>query len=562
MSTHAAFSDAWLAADNHKIILVELEYHDGESMKMFYFSNHPYTTSPGEAAINSLGEVLTNIAYEDILTNIPIITSSIDNSDAIGALDVLNTDGEFDELINFSWVGHTVRIYMGEPSWPRSAFGIILDGITSKITSTQQHKIIMEIRDKQEILNVPAQNDKITSSYVEDLLNAAAPTFVGDISGTRDTEDRAYSVPNRVIPEGVINNNIPICLGKVFNISPIMIDSFNHVYLIHEKSIKEVTEVRADGVALANNQYELALSIDNGDGVTGSAIRLLDHPHSTQITCDVVGCIDRGTGYLEDTTIVPYSTAHLVEWLVLEKTSLTNEDICYPCFDINGETPFANTYPLGLYVDPHTEPIVQELIKQIVSSSGGYHRINNISKLQIKVILEPKGLTPDFYISTDSVEQHGFTIGDMENPVNSMRFGYKKNWTIQDESSIAGTVVEAEDELNLVHSYTTEFSEVIGDNNTLFAEDQYPIPTDNELFPTLFWDVINTQTELVRRLAIRQKKRFVYKLKTTTSPFTYNIGDIVNIKYPRYGFKWGLEGMIIGMEQFPTKNRINLEVWL
>ena len=85
----------WLADDNEKIVLCDIEYHDGFTLNIAHFSNYPYVSPFGENFTfdYSNGDIATlnNIAYIDNLINIPTISSRIDSDVNVGNLEFLNS---------------------------------------------------------------------------------------------------------------------------------------------------------------------------------------------------------------------------------------------------------------------------------------------------------------------------------------------------------------------------------------------------------------------------------------------------------------------------------------
>ena len=262
-----ATEQEWLDEDNHKIILIEIAYHDGTGLNVKYFSDYPYVLSFGDSFTNIIGGTVTSVSYDDILFNISHITTRIGSTKSLGNLTLLNTLGEYDELlaITNAWEGHTIKIYIGAPEWTRNQFILILEGVVEALTAPQPHLLAISLRDKKEVLNVATQettifytdvdNDYLINTNNDGLYDKFNNIFVKklyDTSGTYLDFDTSLGV----IPSGTENTVVPICLGKVFNIAPVLVDSYNHVYQIHEcpdstnYGVSVVSEVRANGVKL------------------------------------------------------------------------------------------------------------------------------------------------------------------------------------------------------------------------------------------------------------------------------------------------------------------------
>jgi len=290
----------WLDSDSHKIILIDISYHDGTSLNTKYFSDYPYIQRYGENFINILGDTVSSIAYEDIVFNVSNIITRINSTKSLGSITLLNTNGEYDSLldINNAWEGHTIKIYLGEPTWIRDQFILILEGVVSSLTAPEPHLLAISLTDKKEVLNVTTQETKLwnTSNVLNYLNDNVDTTGLYDKFPTIFTKKLYdstgiyidFSTSLGTIPSGTENSSIPICLGKVFNIEPVLIDSYNHVYQIHEcpditnYGVAEVTEVRSNGVKLTgvNDSYVDTLVANTG-GTAESGLTVSDVTNNT-----------------------------------------------------------------------------------------------------------------------------------------------------------------------------------------------------------------------------------------------------------------------------------------
>jgi len=280
----------WLSEDFHRIVLMDLGYHDGTSVSTLHFSSYPYIMPQGDTAwdsgIDSEG-AKENLIYDDIIYNIPNITSRIDSSSSVGSIELINSDGEYDYLLrDVTIVGHPIKLYIGDTAWPRENFILILDGIVSAVSSSSPEKINLSVRDRKEALNIPLQSDLITMEYWSELMDRIADIdFQGRITTNLNPfTQKSYSRALANLPESTENTHVPICLGKCFNIEPILIDSFNHIYLIHDgdgQGIFSVDEVRSNGVPLGTDKGNRKFTVTNviGSFIVGETI--IDNDDST-----------------------------------------------------------------------------------------------------------------------------------------------------------------------------------------------------------------------------------------------------------------------------------------
>ena len=557
----------WLSNDYHRIVIMDLGYHDGTSKSTLFLSSDPYIMIQGDTPWSDYtGTLQENLIYDDIISNVSNITSRIDSDSTIGNIDLINSDGEYDYLLNdITVVGHSIKLYIGDSNWPRANFIKIFEGIVSAISSSSPENISITIKDKKESLDVPLQTELIIKDgYWADLIEKIeneVTTFTGTITYKTSpdgvtpivTEELSYDANRAVLPEATENTPVPICLGKCFNIEPVLIDSYNHVYLIHDQGIVDAPEVRSNGVALAPDQYEVDTTI--------GLLRLLDHDQGTQITCDVVGNnvpSDRRTG----PTLEPYSIADILEWILLEKGNVLNSDICYNTFDPLGSNTFGNIDTLGFF--SKTETTVLTEVTKLINSVGGFLRFTSTDcKLQIYRLEDPIfSSTADLTINPDDIIVNGISIISIEEPKKSITLGYKKNWL--PNGTLATSITDAESQyynIDKLNSFNNEFSTVYS-LTSIDTNNEYPLAEDVELIETTIYTKVAANTELARRIDLRSKRRRVMRINSTATSFTYNIGDIASINHSRFGLEGGKFGMIIGLEESPTNNRVILDVWL
>ena len=77
-----------------------------------------------------------------------------------------------------------------------------------------------------------------------------------------------------MLPEATENAPVPIALGRCFNAEPVLMDSYNHIYKVHEGLIQELCVVRSNGVPInpANAYSMTTASLTNGNLSVGDTI--------------------------------------------------------------------------------------------------------------------------------------------------------------------------------------------------------------------------------------------------------------------------------------------------
>ena len=117
-----------------------------------------------------------------------------------------------------------------------------------------------------------------------------------------------------------------------------------------------------------------------------------------------------------------------------------------------------------------------------------------------------------------------------------------------------------QDFLHLLDLYTNEYSKVSKENTGI--KTKYPLAEDTDVIETYIHNLSDATDELNKRIDLRNRKRYVYKIESTVAPLTLGIGDIVKVTHDRFGFNFGEYGLIVGMHENPVEYRIDLEIWL
>lgn len=611
-----ATQQEWLENDNIRVILVEAAFNDGiellycnnhntnpvfdtipdifcnitwincndtaivTAVDAVYFSNTPYITDFGAVFTDVAGNDVQDIAYDDILQTIPNITSKIDSSSTVGTLTFLNPTGEYDTaIITNSWEGQPISIFIGDPTWARADFIQVLVGLIDKVIAPSSTTISISVRDKNDILTKSNESRTIDDNFVDNLINSATqfslPVERVPIVGN-PLASIAYAPDLYIVPDSVINTNTPICLGKCYNVEPVLIDAYNHVYMIHDGTITGILEVGGvpqiksnglvlNGVAPVDPDLDppLQYEIDTAIG----CIRLLDHPRSSKITVDVEGAADRPSGADLGFSLVKNSAAWLMEWLALEKSPLEYTDLDYDTFT---DLDIANSSALGVYYKGEEQ--VSDLMTNVINSIGAFYRFNRLSKLQL-VLLDDPNVLPDsgIDIEQDYVVHNGISLIDVEVPRSRITMSYHKNWTVMSKEEQAGilseedyydTVEEAVGGLSIQQTLASEYQTITVDISGVKRE--FPLAESYDTVETLIYDKSAAETEIERRKVIRGTKRYIYKLQSIIPPLEVEVGDTVDIIYDRFGFDGpvGKRAVVISLSERLTNNRVDIEAWL
>lgn len=370
----------WLKDDNqNRVILIEaVSYYSG-SEHTNYMGNDSYISRPIDSPANTL--------YEDIVRGVPSFTTRMSeqfsgqSSPSWGDVDITNENGVRDSWLTWAWDGRAIRVYLGDATWSRDEFRLILSGTVASIYAKDAKTISLKIRDKQWNLNVPVQT-----------------TLIGGTTANA-------------------GNPKPLCYGECFNIEPVLITAATHEYQIHDGQIEDVVQVYDNGVAVAGFTEDLT----NGKFTLNSA-------PVGRITADVKGAKPSGTYKVK--------CADIMEHIILNHSTLVSGDL-----DSGSFTAFNTTcaQTLGLYVRERTNMI--EVLDALILSVGGWYGFSRAGKLTLGQFIAPAG-DPIISLDSDDVVEGAFKVSKINIPVSTVRLIYKKNWTKMTDG-IASAATEA-----------------------------------------------------------------------------------------------------------------------
>lgn len=358
---------AWLRADNQvRVLLVEAEVWSGGAVATRYLSTHGYVTTPSDSPANT--------GYEDIVLEVPQIRSQMAEQlrgrslVSYGDIDIDNSAGVRDSWLTDAWDGRPVRLYVGDPTWPKSDFRLVFSGATQDIQARDASTLTLRIRDRQHLLDVPA-----------------CTTLVGGTDGTKDLRR-------------------PITYGEVKNVRPVLIDSATRTYAVHDGQIEAVDAVYINGATTAAYTTNLTLgTITLTAALTGT------------LTADVRGSKTGGT-YVN-------TAANVLQRLVTERTTLTAGDIDSASISALNTAIGAT---VGLYVSADRTTVLQAL-DTLLTGIGGFYAIGRDGKLTVGQFAAPSG-TPTLTLDADDVEENSVELVRRILPAKSVRLGYARFW--------------------------------------------------------------------------------------------------------------------------------------
>ena len=434
--------------------LVEFQVRQGGELVTLRRSTHPYRTAASDIpsftpypdtilSVGSWGRELTEL-FTGFSTT---ARSSIE----------FYLDDELVALLESANVGGLpVTIRCGDAAWPLAEFGVVITATAETLTATSFDTAQLTLRDSAELLRRQLQSTLISAGP-----NAGQP--------------------------------VPICLGRVFNISPVLINEATKTYQLHDGAIQAITAVRENGVAIpftANLATGTFALTNNAKG---------------RVTADVDGAKVAGT-WLEN-------AQQMITYLV------GRFGIAVP----NGLAALP-AYQLGIYITgDKTLAAVLDDISASVGAAWYYSRTG-----QLQWLFFNGATAPEASLEADDIEDNSLWPRRRIAPAKSVKLGYRRNWTPQADG-LAGTVRETTPALATLY----EQSESVQTATNIGWSVDYPDATDVSV-STLIVSLADASVEAVRRAAWSSVPRTVFEFSAFAAPFNLDLGQTVTIEYPRY----------------------------
>lgn len=321
---------------------------------------------------------------------------------------------------------------------------------------------------------------------------------------------------------------VPLTYGEVYNIEPLLIDSVTRKYQVHDGQIEAITTVYDNGKSIAFTP----------DLTTGTFI--LSASPAGRVTADCKGCKLSG--------IYINKVADIVQRILLTRSSLTSGDIDTASFTgLNALCPQA----VGIYIGDrrNTLDVLDELIKTI----GGFYGFGRAGLFKVGRLDAPIG-SPVLDLSADDIAEFGLTVKSRVLPVATIRLGYKRNWTVQTDG-VDSTVTIAR-RAELADAYQVVTANNAGINTTFLT------PLSPDVVGTLFVSQSDAQTEANRRANLASQLRYRYRAVCFTAAARIELGQVIRLTHPRYSFAMGSLAVVVDIDESPTSNESNVELWL
>lgn len=440
-------------------------------------------------------------------------------SSGTGELELANTDGEYDFLIQtFAIDGRAIVVKVGREGDNYDNFYTIFNG-TASDWIVQEDVVKIKLVDNGYLLDVTVQP------------NLYAGT--GSLEGTADLKGKRK----------------PRCFGFVKNISPPLVIPTSLVYQVNDGSVSAISAVYDRGSSLtfnadfATSALLLAATIPAGNYATCKALglfRLNTAPTGT-VTADVSGD-NSGTGFVSTSADIVRrilsSTSSIADPLGLYVPSFTSVNTAQPA-------------DIGYYVAPDDTNTIADAISNIMGAIGGWGGFRRSGQFEVGIFLTPNNTqTNALFDRTDVLQISREALPSaLTPPPYRFRCAYQHNWTVQ--TDVAGSVGATRTSFL---AQTDRYSDSID----LTIKTDHPFAHDRDPIPSYFNNQADAQTESDRLLTLYRTKAALYRFTVGVQPFILDLGDIVNLTYPRWDLTVGRNLRVVEMTEHAADNTIEV----
>jgi hypothetical protein len=468
---------AWLKSPSRvSCVLVEAVARVAGVETTRYLSNRGYVTGPSDTPANQ--------PYTDgTISGGGTITEqlSLDGSGpgmSFGDIEIDNTDGTLDGWLSDVWTNRSVKMFVGDMRWARADFRLVFDGIAADLTSSARDVLNLTMRDKLQRLNTSISE--------------------ATLGGTSANADRL----------------LPIVLGEVHNLTPLLADKATLTYQIHNGVTERLIEVRDEGVPVSHDT----------DLITGT-FQPWATPAGT-LTVSVQGAKLAGT-YVN-------TAAKLVQLLATQYgtdpfSSGDLDAVSLAAFDAS------NPQPLGRPVVDREN--VLAVAQELAASIGAQVIVSATGLLQLIKIALPATGTPTAVTASNMAEK-SLSIVQRVPVIASVKLGYCRNWTVQPNLQ---TGIPTEDKDLFAQEWLTSTASDSGVAST------YKLSQQATQIDTLLLTKADADAESARRLALWKVPRTVFQYVGEPELMLEPLGGYQTLTHPRFSLGSGVDAQIVSV---------------
>ena len=365
--TDAQFT-AWLQDSAAvRMVLIEAQVNVDGSEVTRYIASRLYTTGPADTP--------ANVEYLPLATGGLAFTEQVSLTGEAGLsggdIELDNADGALDGWLDDVWTNRAIRVWSGDPVWPRADFRLVFDGIIADVGVSGRESINLALRDKLQRLNTPITEAKL--------------------GGATQNKDAVLPVP----------------FGECHNVTPLpTTTTLDYGFL---GAVEAIAEVRANGKPVS-----ATINIATG------RFTLTTNPLAQVITASIQG--DNVAGYAP-------RIAPLVQRIATGYGKVSDRFTAADLDMVNLAT-FDAAHPqlVGLHIADRTNQA--QAIQQLAASVGAQAIMSRTGQLRLVQVALP-GLGAPVEIGPDHMRERSLHPVQRLPVVAAVKIGFDQNYTVQ-----------------------------------------------------------------------------------------------------------------------------------
>jgi hypothetical protein len=200
------------------------------------------------------------------------------------------------------------------------------------------------------------------------------------------------------------------------------------------------------------------------------------------------------------------------------------------------------TYTLGLYITD--DMTYTEALDQIALSIGGYWFFHRSGTFIFKQFVGTTGVSNKTLRDDQNIADSREPRSRLK-PLQNLILGYQKNWTVL--ANVAASVFDTAPDLA---QQLSKEELTVSDSNA-----QAGISRKSS---TLIVNKADALTELARRLALKNKARYVNETDQLSAPLQWNLGDEIELETPAQS---GTYAVITRFSENLLTHKTSLDFW-
>ncbi len=419
-------------------------------------------------------------------------------SATVGVLELLDPDGELDDLRTLGWDGAPLMLMRGEPDAAYSTFSTVARLTTAGLRYNVRKKEVL-LRDLAWRLN---QAELHGQRYGGSGGTDGDPSLAGQIK--------------------------PLAIGSVFNISPVQINAAGLVYQVSCSSVLAIDAVRDGGAPLAfsvdHANYALlaAATVAPGAYVTCIALGLfrLGSAPVYLITADV-----RGDNDVTNGLSYPHTRAQIARRIATGRGNIRLKDPDQLDLAALEALEQRQTATLGYYFD--REITKAAALAEVMAGCLGWWTMRLDGRLAVGQIEDPANAAPLFSLSypgdgaTGEIRVDEPAMTDYRPPRRTTLMGWSRNYTVMASNQIAGSVAQS---LAAIWRQETRFTS----SDDPWVAASYPTAPVVSVAGG-FAEEAAARLEGDRQMRLLRTRREVFEIAVVMDPFADVVGRVINV---------------------------------